>query len=125
VREHSLKATRRFHYVGTTAAMVLIGASVLTRKRWLAALVPVVGYGGAWIGHFFVEKNRPATFTYPSWSFQADFKMWSMMVRGVMDAEVERILSDAANDDAPAPGGNGSGRMEISNGNGAGRETLN
>ena len=128
VREHSVKANRRLHFAGTTTAVTLFGVGVLTRKRWLMALAPVVGYGPAWIGHFFVEKNRPATFRYPVWSLLADFKMWSLIVRGEMDAEVERVMSESAEpipSTEPAHNG-GSGRMEISHGNGAaGSETLN
>ena len=126
VREHSIKATRRLHFVGTTAAMALALAGALTRKRWLYALLPVVGYGPAWIGHFFVEKNRPATFKYPAWSLQADLKMWSMMIRGVMDAEVDRVMAEREPAPKPATENGGNGRVEMSQGNGAApRETLN
>lgn len=51
---------------------------------------PVVGYGAAWIGHFFVEKNKPASFKYPLWSFRADWVMWSKIIRRQMGAELER-----------------------------------
>ena len=50
-------------------------------------LIP--GYGGAWIGHFFIEKNKPATFEYPLWSFIGDYKMVAMMLAGRMDKEVK------------------------------------
>ncbi len=93
VKEHSKKATRILHFVGTTAAMACVAGGLLTKRRWLLAVAPVVGYGPAWISHFFIEKNRPATFTYPAWSLKADFIMWGKMARGQMDAEVERVLA--------------------------------
>ena len=123
VREHSKKTTRALHFIGTTVAMGCVAAGVLSKKRWLLALAPIVGYGPAWIGHFFVEKNRPATFDYPVWSFQADLKMWRMTLLGSMDAEVERVLADSNPPDAggPAPAEAAKGDQ-----NGAGhRETLN
>ena len=52
--------------------------------------LPVSGYGFAWYSHFFIEKNRPATFNYPLWSLLGDFKMFGLMCRGRMDAEVKR-----------------------------------
>src|SRR5215468_12122550 len=81
VKEHSNKANRILHFIGTTAAMACVAGGVLTKRRWLLALAPVVGYGHAWIGHFFIEKNKPATFKYPLWSLRGDFVMWSKMVR--------------------------------------------
>ena len=51
------------------------------------------GYGFAWVGHFFVEGNRPATFTYPLWSLRGDMLMWWKTVTGTMGAEVERVAT--------------------------------
>ena len=102
VREHSNKWNRRLHFVGTTAAMGLVAAGLLTKKRWLLALAPVAGYGMAWIGHFGIEKNRPATFKYPAWSLRGDFKMWAKMVTFKMDAEVEKALAAEADKNAKA-----------------------
>jgi hypothetical protein len=92
VREHSRKATRRLHFIGTGAAIAALAVGVLTRRGGLIALAPVLGYGPAWIGHFFVERNKPATFTYPLWSLMADFVMFAKMIDGTMDAEVERVM---------------------------------
>jgi hypothetical protein len=92
VKEHSKKATRTLHFVGTTAALGCVAWGVLLRKWWLVALAPVAGYGPAWFSHFFIEKNRPATFKYPTWSLYADFVMWSKIIQGTMDAEVEHVL---------------------------------
>jgi hypothetical protein len=93
VKEHINKKTRTLHFVGTTAAMACVAGSVLLRKKWLLAVAPVVGYTPSWIGHFFIEKNRPATFKYPLWSLRADLVMWTKIARGTMDAEVERVLA--------------------------------
>ena len=80
--EHSKSATRVLHCLGTLAA---IGSAILviaTGKWWLFPLALVPGYGLAWIGHFFIEKNRPATFSYPLWSFMGDWKMLALMLTG-------------------------------------------
>lgn len=88
VREHSKKLTRQFHFVGTSLALGCLAGGLLTRHKWLLAVAPVAGYGPAWISHFFIEKNRPATFTYPRWSLMADFVMWGKTIAGTMDDEV-------------------------------------
>ena len=96
VGEHRKKATRVLHFIGTTAAMGCVAGGLLTKKRWLLAVAPFAGYGPAWISHFFIEKNKPATFTYPVWSLRADFVMWWKMVKGQMQAEVDRVVAEEA-----------------------------
>jgi hypothetical protein len=104
VRAHSNKLNRTLHFVGTSAAFSLVGLGVLTRRLTPVLLAPVVGYGFAWFGHFFVEGNKPATFGHPLWSFKGDMKMWRMILEGTMDAEVERILQQQAETSAePEP----------------------
>ena len=103
VGEHKEKATRVLHFIGTTAAMGCLAGGLLTKRRWLLLLAPVCGYTPAWISHFFIEKNKPASFKYPLWSLQADFVMWWKTVKGEMDAEVERVTRKAA--EAPAESG--------------------
>ena len=103
VKEHSKKGTRILHFVGTTAALACIAGGLFTKRRWLLALAPIVGYGGAWIGHFGIEKNRPATFKHPLYSLRGDFVMWSKMIRGKMGAEVERIMAEDRKRSEPAP----------------------
>lgn len=90
VREHSRPATRALHAAGTLTATALVVALAATgRWRWLPlALVP--GYAAAWVSHFFVEHNRPATFKHPLWSLAGDYKMVALMLAGRMDAEVAR-----------------------------------
>lgn len=92
VREHAQKANRVLHFCGTSAALATFGAALLTRKPALFALAPLFGYGPAWVGHFFVEKNRPATFQHPLWSLRADFVMFGKIIAGTMDDEVEEAL---------------------------------
>ena len=94
VREHSNKTSRRLHFVGSTGALVCLAMAIAKRdpKYILAGLVS--GYGGAWIGHFGFEKNTPATFKYPLWSFVSDWKMYAKILTGTMDAEVERCIAE-------------------------------
>lgn len=82
LREHSHPVNRRLHFVGTTLVNFVLVAVVWTRNPWLLLLCPVLGYGFAWVGHFLVEHNRPATFTYPLWSLRGDYKMYGLMLRG-------------------------------------------
>ncbi|HEV3470054.1 MAG TPA: DUF962 domain-containing protein [Pyrinomonadaceae bacterium] len=95
VREHSRAGTRLLHAAGTLASTALLVLLVATgRWRWLP-LALVVGYAAAWVGHFFVERNRPATFKHPLWSFAADYKMVALMLAGRMGDEVERARRGA------------------------------
>jgi hypothetical protein len=96
VKEHAQKSTRTTHAVGTILALSAVGAALLTRKKKYLALAPIAGYGFAWASHFFIEKNRPATFTYPRWSLMGDFVMLKKVLEGTMDEEVERVLADYA-----------------------------
>ncbi len=82
LREHSKPSTRAYHYIGTSLVVGLAAAAIAKRKPWLLAALPVAGYGFAWAGHALSERNRPATFTYPSWSLRADFKMWALGMTG-------------------------------------------
>jgi hypothetical protein len=92
VSEHSKKLTRDFHFVGTSAALACLAGGLLTPNRWLIPLSLVAGYGPAWFSHFFIEKNRPATWTYPTWSLAADLLMWGKMIAGTMDDEVAAVM---------------------------------
>ena len=78
--EHSRSATRVLHGIGILAAIGLLVVVFAIGKWWLFPLALVPGYGLAWVGHFFIEKNRPATFAYPLWSFKGDWKMLALML---------------------------------------------
>ena len=76
LQEHSNKTCRRLHFIGTSLVLALLVAVLITGNWvWLWAF-PVIGYGFAWIGHYVYEKNRPATFKYPLYSFMGDFVMY-------------------------------------------------
>ena len=92
VREHSLPACRAMHFIGSSLALAVLVAAVFV-SPWLLLATPVVGYGFAWFSHFFIEKNKPASFKYPLWSFIADWKMWAMILTGRMGAEVNRAMA--------------------------------
>jgi thiol-disulfide isomerase/thioredoxin len=88
--EHANRYNRSLHFFGTLGAVTLIVTAFIT-GRWLLVLsAPVWGYGCAWIGHFFIEKNTPATFTYPLWSLRGDIRMFGLMFTGRMTAELQR-----------------------------------
>ncbi|MBL8201472.1 MAG: DUF962 domain-containing protein [Chromatiales bacterium] len=82
LREHQNRTNRRLHFAGTTLVILIAVASIVTAS-WLALLaLPVAGYGFAWVGHFFFERNKPATFTHPFYSLVGDFRMYADMWTG-------------------------------------------
>ena len=74
--EHTNRTCRRLHFAGTTIGLICLLSAVVTGNAWWVLRGLVAGYLFAWIGHFFFEKNRPATFTYPLYSFMGDWAMW-------------------------------------------------
>ncbi len=81
LREHAKPETRALHYAGTALTFVALAAGIWVSGWWLLA-IPLFGYGFAWGAHFTVEKNRPATFTYPSWSLVSDYRMFFLWLIG-------------------------------------------
>ena len=80
--EHSNRTCRRLHFVGSVLVLITL-ASVIATHWWEGLwLLPLIGYGFAWVGHFFFEKNRPATFTHPLYSFMGDWVMWKETLSG-------------------------------------------
>jgi len=75
--EHSNRTCRRLHFVGSSLVLgVVLAVAIGSLAPWWLLSLPVIGYGFAWIGHFFFEKNRPATFKYPLYSFAGDWVMY-------------------------------------------------
>ena len=80
--QHQDQTCKRLHFVGSSLGLLGLGAAVVTgKKRYIAAGI-VAGYGCAWVGHFFFEHNKPATFHYPLYSFMGDWVMYKDMVTG-------------------------------------------
>jgi len=90
LREHRQPLTRALHYFGTGFGLALALAGVLTGSWSVLPLALVSGYLFAWVGHFWVERNRPATFKYPLWSFASDFRMLGLWLVGKLQGELER-----------------------------------
>ena len=80
--EHANRTNRRLHFIGTTLGVAALLHFLSTLNFWWLLAGIVAGYGFAWAGHFFVEKNRPATFTYPLYSFMGDWVMWKDILTG-------------------------------------------
>ncbi|MEG5265527.1 DUF962 domain-containing protein [Pseudomonas sp. JDS28PS106] len=80
--EHADSTSRRLHFVGTTLVIILLAFGIGSGRWWLLWLVPLAGYGFAWVGHYFFEKNRPATFKHPFYSLLGDFVMYRDMLLG-------------------------------------------
>ncbi|MCB1625801.1 MAG: DUF962 domain-containing protein [Pseudomonadales bacterium] len=74
--EHRHPVSRTLHFIGTWGAFLCVVMLVVTRMPYWLLLGLLSGYSFAWVGHFFFEKNRPATFKYPLYSFAADWVMW-------------------------------------------------
>jgi len=89
--EHRQKSSRALHYLGTVFANLLLIYFIWQQMWALIPLALVFGYGPAWIGHFFIEKNRPATFQYPWWSFMGDYKMLYLAATGRLASELEKL----------------------------------
>lgn len=80
--EHQNKTSRALHFIGTLLVFILLFVAIFLDWGWQWILLPIVGYGFAWVGHAFFEKNKPATFQYPFWSLISDFKLFFEILFG-------------------------------------------
>jgi len=80
--EHQNSVSRVLHFIGTSLIGLWIVLAIVQRNAWWLVLIPLGGYGFAWVGHFFFEKNKPATFKYPGWSLASDFILWWHLLTG-------------------------------------------
>ncbi len=80
--EHGDAKNRVLHFIGTTLIIVFLIAAIVFKNWWFIVAIPFCGYGFAWVGHYLIEKNRPATFTYPLYSLGSDFVMFWHMITG-------------------------------------------
>ncbi|WP_076537211.1 DUF962 domain-containing protein [Shewanella sp. UCD-KL21] len=79
--QHQNATCRRLHYLGSGLIVLLLLVTLVSQQWWQLLLLPVIGYGFAWIGHFVFEKNKPATFEYPLYSLLADWVMFAQMLK--------------------------------------------
>lgn len=82
LKEHRNVTCRRLHFIGSLLVLMVIISALLSQKYALLWLLPVIGYGFAWVGHFFFEKNRPATFKHPFYSLWGDWVMFKDILTG-------------------------------------------
>lgn len=87
--EHRKSSTRMMHFIGTGLVILCLLYSLGTQKWLLLLLIPVLGYGFAWISHAFIERNKPATFTYPLYSLGSDFIMFWDILTGKIEKRLE------------------------------------
>ena len=96
LREHARPATRMLHVLGTGSALALLIAAAILGSLWLLAAAVVAGYAFAWISHFAVEGNRPATFRFPCWSLYSDARMALLWASGRLQPELDTHLTPSA-----------------------------
>jgi hypothetical protein len=80
--EHSNRTSRRLHFIGSCGVLGLVVAAIVLGSGWWLLAALLCGYGFAWVGHFFFEKNRPATFKHPIYSFIGDWVMFKDIIAG-------------------------------------------
>lgn len=85
--EHSNTTCRVLHYIGSSLVLAILGYALVTSQYSLLWFLPVIGYGFAWVGHFFYEHNRPATFKYPFYSLASDWVMFAQAITGTLPKE--------------------------------------
>ncbi len=74
--EHSNRTCRRLHFVGSSLGLVCLGTALATGNAWWVLVGLLCGYAFAWVGHFGFEKNKPASFKRPLYSFMGDWVMY-------------------------------------------------
>jgi len=88
LREHAEPGTRYMHYAGTLIGTGIVIWALATQTWWALLLYPLSGYGFAWMSHAFIERNKPATFTYPFWSYVSDYRMSFLALIGRLKPEL-------------------------------------
>ena len=82
IAEHDHKYTKLMHFIGTSISIYFLIKVILSFNFLFILYALLAGYGFAWIGHFFIEKNKPATFKYPFYSLKGDYKMYLEILQG-------------------------------------------
>lgn len=90
--EHRNPVCRGLHIFGSTVGLAVLGWGIATLTWWSFPLALAIGYGHSWVGHFFFENNKPATFQAPLYSFMGDWKMIGLFYRGKLGDELVRLF---------------------------------
>jgi hypothetical protein len=90
LKEHQHPTSRLLHFLGTGLVFITLFFAIFNNEYVLLWLIPVIGYGFAWVGHFFFEKNKPATFQYPMLSLLSDFKLFFDLLLGKQKFNVKK-----------------------------------
>lgn len=90
LREHQNPTCRLLHYLGSCLALTAVAAAIWQQNAWLSLLAPISGYGFAWVGHYFFEGNKPATFKYPTLSFIGDWIMLKDFITGQIKQKMDQ-----------------------------------
>lgn len=91
LEEHRQKGTRILHFIGTTLFFCWMLLAIAFLNPWFILYAAISGYFFAWVGHFFVEKNKPATFQYPGLSLLSDFKLYFQILTGKEKLEGRKV----------------------------------
>lgn len=94
--EHSKPLCRALHYAGSTVVLLLLGWLIYSGLWQFVWLLPLAGYGFAWVGHFFIEHNKPATFQYPWYSLLGDWVMYKDFLTGKLAAKLQQLPKHSA-----------------------------
>ena len=82
LEQHNSSSNKLFHFIGTSISIIFLFKLFVSLNLIYLLFALIAGYGFAWVGHFFIEKNKPATFSYPLYSLIADYKMFFEIVIG-------------------------------------------
>jgi hypothetical protein len=80
--EHKRTGTRVLHFAGTTLFLMALTTAAIRNEGRLILAGVIGAYACAWIGHFFIERNRPATFKDPFYSLASDFVFYFEVLAG-------------------------------------------
>jgi hypothetical protein len=94
LQQHRNPGSRRLHAIGATVGLIVATVAFATHHPWYALLWIPLGYGFAWTGHFLLEKNTPATFGHPFWSFISDFRMLGLMLSGRLNSRLRLAVPE-------------------------------
>lgn len=100
LREHQNPICRILHYIGSTSALLVLGIIIWGQYWAWLPLVLLIGYGFAWLGHFFFEGNKPATFQYPRLSFIGDWLMLKDFLTGQINQKLHQATQPSLKEDS-------------------------